>query len=80
MVAVLEIIDQGDGVPLNCIVDEVEKMRSKAGRSVPESLDATVRQTLDANIADLDSFSGEDIFCIPEGKGKGIWGLRRKLR
>jgi hypothetical protein len=76
--AALESIDAGRGVPLQKIYDAVGKIRRTAGRSVPESLEATVRRTLEDNCADSDNFRGMDVFYMPNGKGAGVWGLRTK--
>jgi hypothetical protein len=40
-------------------------------------MEATVRRTLEDNCSDSDNFRGVDIFCMPEGKGAGIWALRK---
>jgi hypothetical protein len=74
----LESIDVGDGAPLQKIYDTVRKIRRTSGRSEPESLDATVRRTLEDNCSDSENFRGIDVFCMPKGKGAGVWGLRSK--
>jgi hypothetical protein len=76
--AVLEDLDDGHGAPLQKIYDTVRKIRRSAGRSVPESLEATVRRTLEDNCADSEKFRGIDTFYMPKGKDAGVWGLRRK--
>jgi len=76
--AAFESIDAGHGAPLQKIYDTVRKIRRAAGRSVPESLEATVRRTLEDNCAESDKFRGIDVFYMPKGKGAGVWGLRTK--
>jgi hypothetical protein len=59
------------------IYKEVEAVRTAAGRSVPPSLEATVRRTLEDHSSDSENYrGGPDLFCVPEGKGAGVWGLR----
>jgi hypothetical protein len=76
--AALEVIDTGHGAPLQKIYDIVRRIRRTAGRSVPESLEATVRRTLEDNCAGSGNFRGIDVFYMPKGKGAGVWGLRTK--
>jgi hypothetical protein len=59
------------------IYKEVEVVRKAAQRSVPPSLEATVRRTLEDHSSDSDNYrGGPDIFYMPEGKGAGVWALR----
>jgi hypothetical protein len=74
----LDPLDRGDGASLYEIYRAVKTIRLGAGRSVPETLEATVRRTLEDNSSDSDNFRGTDLFYMPKGKGAGIWGLRRK--
>ena len=74
----LDAIDDGHGAPLQKIYDSVRKIRRAADRSVPESLEATVRRTLEDNCAESEKFRGIDVFYMPKGKGAGVWGLRKK--
>jgi len=67
----------GGKAPLHEIYDKVEAIRKAAGRSVPRTLDAIVRRTLENYSSDSDNFlGGVDLFCMPEGRGAGIWALR----
>jgi hypothetical protein len=66
----------GGRASLYRIYREVEAIRSAAGRSVPPSLEATVRRTLEDHSSDSDNYRGQDIFCMPDGKGAGVWALR----
>ncbi len=69
----------GDRASLKSIYKEVEKVRLEAGRSLPPSLEATVRERLEMHSSDSEKYKGgPNLFCMPEGKGLGIWGLRRK--
>ena len=72
----LKYLDRGDGASLSAIYRAVKEIRRNAGRSVPISIEETIRQTLECNSKDSENFNGEDIFCMPSGKGVGIWGLR----
>jgi hypothetical protein len=68
-------------VPLKKIYDQVQKIRSQGGRSVPASLDATVRERLESHSSDSENYKGDlDLFFMPRGKGHGIWSLREQYR
>lgn len=59
------------------IYKEVEAVRRASSRSIPRSLEAVVRKTLEENSSDSDAYKGgPDIFCMPQGKGAGVWALR----
>jgi hypothetical protein len=62
------------------IYKQVEKIRRNAARSVPRSLEATVRRTLEDFSSDSENYRGEDWFVMPEGKGRGIWALRNSKK
>ena len=66
----------GGRASLSRIYREVGAVRSAAGRSIPPSLEATVRRTLEDHSSDSENYRGQDLFCMPEGKGAGVWGLR----
>jgi hypothetical protein len=66
----------GGRASLSRIYKEVEAVRSAAGRSIPSSLEATVRRTLEDHSSDSENYRGQDLFSMPEGKGAGVWGLR----
>lgn len=62
---------------LHQIYDAVEKLRRAENRSLPRSLEATVRRTLENHSSHSDNYlGGADLFVMPEGKGAGIWGLK----
>ena len=55
----------------------VERIRRTAGRSIPNNLQATVRQVLETHSSDSHNYKdGPDLFWMPEGKGVGIWARR----
>jgi hypothetical protein len=67
----------GGRASLRHIYRETSKIRRAAGRSLPQSFDATVRRTLEEHSSDSLVFRGiHDLFWMPEGKGAGVWALR----
>ena len=67
----------GGKARLEQIYNAVEKLRRTHGRSVPRTLEATVRRTLENHSSHSENYlGGVDLFCMPEGKGAGVWGLR----
>jgi hypothetical protein len=66
----------GGKASLSRIYKETQEIRTAAGRSIPPSLEATVRRTLEDHSSDSENYRGQDLFCMPEGKGAGVWGLR----
>lgn len=67
----------GGRASLAHIYQEVEKARGAARRSLPRTLEATVRKTLEEHSSDSHNYrGGPDLFFMPEGKGAGIWALR----
>lgn len=75
LVSVLQAM--GGKARLERIYDAVEKLRRTNGRSVPRTLEATVRRTLENHSSHSDNYlGGVDLFCMPEGKGAGVWALR----
>lgn len=71
------LIGLGGRARLPQIYEAVEKLRRKEGRSVPPQLGATVRRTLENHSSDSHNYrGGADLFCMPEGKGAGVWALR----
>src|SRR5207237_2610422 len=62
---------------LDRIYRDVEPIRRASGRSVPNYLQATVRQTLESHSSDSKNYKGgSDLFYAPEGIGAGVWALR----
>src|SRR3989338_7614904 len=59
------------------IYREVECIRREAGRSIPKTLEAVIRRTLEDHSSDSANYRGVDLFGLPEGHGKGIWALRK---
>ena len=68
---------RGGTARLQQIYDDVSVLRQSVGRSVPPSLEATVRRTLEDHCRESDNFRGNNLFEMPEGKGAGVWALRR---
>lgn len=63
---------------LHNIYRETEKLRRSVGRTVPRTLEAVIRRTLEDHSSDSHNYRGGlDLFCMPEGKGAGIWALRK---
>lgn len=67
----------GGSATLHSIYKEVEMIRRNAGRSVPKSLDATIRRTLEDHSSDSANYRGTDLFA---NVGRGEWAIRRDLR
>jgi hypothetical protein len=67
----------GGIAPLPRIYETLERLRRLEGRSLPRTLQATARRTLAHHSSDSPHYlGGLDLFCMPEGKGAGVWGLR----
>ncbi|MBV1917557.1 MAG: hypothetical protein KUG65_05795 [Sphingomonadaceae bacterium] len=67
----------GGTAKLQEIYDVVRRIRKAAGRSLPPSLKATVRRTLENHSSDSENYTGgADLFAMPDGKGAGVWSLR----
>jgi hypothetical protein len=72
------LTELGGKAPLQRIYDAVEKIRKEERRSVPRTLDATIRRTLEDHSTDSHNYRGRaDLFALPEGKGAGVWALRQ---
>jgi hypothetical protein len=72
------LTELGGKAPLQRIYDAVEKIRKEERRSVPRTLDATIRRTLEDHSTDSHNYRGrDDLFALPEGKGAGVWALRQ---
>ena len=67
----------GGKADLTQIYKEVEKIRKAAGRSLTKTWENTVRQTLEDHCSEASFRSGKNVFCMPEGKGTGVWALRK---
>ena len=68
----------GGRAALKDIYRAVEDLRVAGGRSVPSSIEAVIRKTLEENSTDFYAYrGGPDIFYMPEGKGVGIWAIRK---
>lgn len=60
------------------IYREARQIRQKAGRSIPASIESIIRRTLEDYSSDSSNYRAgrPDLFGMPEGRGKGAWGLR----
>lgn len=67
----------GGSATLHSIYKEVEMIRRNAGRSVPKSLDATIRRTLEDHSSDSANYRGTDLFA---NVARGEWAIRRDRR
>ncbi|WP_412555635.1 hypothetical protein [Shimia sp. MIT1388] len=65
----------GGKAALASIYAEVEKLRKQGNRSVPASLEATIRRTIEDHSSDSENFRGVDLF---EQISRGVWGLRSR--
>lgn len=70
------LLSLGGRASLHAIYRKVAALRRAAGRSVPASLEATVRRILEDHSSDALNSRGPDLFRMAEGKGAGIWALR----
>jgi hypothetical protein len=62
---------------LSRIYEAVEQVRRENHRSVPRTLEATIRRTLEDHSSESNNYKGrDDLFFMPEGKGSGVWALR----
>ncbi|WP_171240243.1 hypothetical protein [Ruegeria sp. HKCCA5491] len=67
----------GGTATLHSIYREVENIRQNAGRSVPKTLDATIRRTLEDHSSDSANYRGTDLFA---NVGRGEWAIRGDRR
>lgn len=63
----------GGKASLHRIYREVERIRKAGERSVPKTLEATIRRTLEDHSSDSANFRGADLFA---NVGRGEWALR----
>jgi hypothetical protein len=72
------LTELGGTAALGDIYMKVRAIRRRAGRSLPPSTEAVIRRELENNSSDSDSFTHDrDWFSMPNGKGAGIWSIRR---
>lgn len=69
------LVSLGGEASLNEIYKTVRRLRAEGGRSVPSSLAATIRRTIEDHSSDSENFRGNDYFQKVE---RGVWGLRQK--
>ncbi|MCD1620305.1 hypothetical protein ACFSDD_06940 [Salipiger marinus] len=65
----------GGVASLHQIYGKVEELRRQGGRSLPPTLQATIRRTIEDHSSDSDNFRGVDLFVK---HSRGEWGLRRR--
>lgn len=63
----------GGKASLEAIYKIVKERRSTSGRSVPRTLDAVIRRTLEDHSSDSANFRGDDLFRLVS---RGEWALR----
>ena len=73
----LALRDLGGRASLQTIYGKVQKQRRSGNRSVPRTLEAVIRRTLEDHSSDSANFKGEDIFAL---LGRGEWGLRPQVK
>ncbi|WP_448581770.1 hypothetical protein [Thermaurantiacus sp.] len=67
--------DLGGRASLHAIYKHVAAQRRAAGRSVPKTLEATIRRTIEDHSSDSANFRGVDLFAKV---GRGEWALRTR--
>ena len=67
------LVALGGRASLYSIYREVERIRKAGERSVPKTLEATIRRTLEDHSSDSANFRGADLFA---NVGRGEWALR----
>lgn len=63
----------GGQASLHAIYKAVEKRRQDGGRTVPRTIEAVIRRTLEDHSSDSANFRGTDLFSLV---GRGEWALR----
>lgn len=63
----------GGRASLHAIYKAVEKRRRDGDRSIPRTIDAVIRRTLEDHSSDSANFRGKDVFALV---GRGEWELR----
>jgi len=60
------------------IIKRVYQIRKERGDTLPKAFEETVQQTFERHCGESDIFCGNselDLFCWPEGKWDGTWGI-----
>lgn len=63
------------------VIDEVRRIRQARGASVPETFEQTVQGAFESRCIDSENLQGrkdDALFCWPNGKNEGTWGLIEK--
>jgi hypothetical protein len=75
---VYEALRQLDGkAHLSKIYNRVRTIRRNAGHTLPKSFESEVRKTLEDHCPETYFRARRNIFFMPEGKGAGVWAIRR---
>jgi hypothetical protein len=75
-----DFVELVSGGTLDQIYKELKSLRGAVGRSIPPSLEAIIRRTLEEHSTDSESYkNGADLFSMPEGRGGGRLGFARYL-
>ena len=67
------------------VIDRVYELRKSRGDSRPRTFEKTVQQAFERHCGESDVFPLKNadpalnLFCFPEGKGAGIWGLNHEV-
>ena len=68
----------GGQATLSEIYKKVKILCEDAGRHIPKAFEETIRGTLEDNCGESGRYKRvRDEFCMPMGRGKGIWSLNR---
>jgi hypothetical protein len=68
----------GGGGPLSAIYKKSREGRVALGIPITAEHDASARECLESHCIDSQKFRGKaNLFYMPEGKGAGVWALRR---
>lgn len=69
----------GGRATLREIYDMTRIGRERLGKPITAEHDASARECLDSHCSDSGKFRGKaDLFYMPEGKGAGVWALRKE--
>ena len=60
------------------IIDRVEELQKERGKHIPRTFEKAVQRSFQdycGDAADFHRYPELNLFCFPEGKWRGIWGL-----
>jgi predicted restriction endonuclease len=55
-------------------------IKENTSRNLPSSWKAIIRKIVEDHSSDSKNFKGKDLFYSVDGLGKGVWGLRSKIK